>query len=219
VPIELVLRQLDLAPQSLARAESLLSIDERERAARFHFRIHRDRFVAGRALLRETLARATGRAPAEIVFRYGRWGKPSVDGILFNASNSGDCVLIALTFDDVEIGVDLEAIRPLSDRDGLVEHFFRPDERTTWESVPHAQRDQAFFRWWTAKEAYVKATGEGLGGAAPEVGIDFHPERPLAFLAPSPWTLRTIDAPAGFVAALCLTSRLTCSLTYPLTYQ
>jgi 4'-phosphopantetheinyl transferase len=144
-----------------------------------------------------------------VVFRYGTWGKPSVDGITFNASNSADCVLIALTADEGDLGVDLEAIRPLSDRDALVAHFFRPDERALWDALPEPQRDEAFFRWWTAKEAYLKATGEGLGGAAPELGIDFRPGRGPAFLQPSPWTLCEVDAPAGFVAALCLTSPLT----------
>src|SRR5260221_13237392 len=55
---------------------NLLSPDEIERANRFRFAIHRQRFIISRGLLRKTLSLYTGIPPEQIVFSYGSHGKP-----------------------------------------------------------------------------------------------------------------------------------------------
>ena len=61
--------RLPLSPADLAALERQLSPAERERAARFHRRTDRDRFVAARALLREILASETGVRAAALDIR------------------------------------------------------------------------------------------------------------------------------------------------------
>src|SRR5256714_12674581 len=60
---------------------ALLSREERMRASRFHFQVHRSRFVAGRVLLRTVLSHYLGLDPAKIVFSYGKAGKPHLDPV------------------------------------------------------------------------------------------------------------------------------------------
>src|SRR6267378_1275488 len=60
--------------------DRMLSEDERERAAKFHFERDRRRFVTGRSILRQKLARHLDAAPAELVFAYGLHGKPTLPG-------------------------------------------------------------------------------------------------------------------------------------------
>src|SRR5947199_249503 len=62
----------------LDQARSVLSREEKARAARFHFDLHRNRFVAGRAWLRIVLANYLGIKPSKIAFSYSAAGKPAL---------------------------------------------------------------------------------------------------------------------------------------------
>jgi 4'-phosphopantetheinyl transferase len=149
----------------LKRAYALLSVDERERAAKYRFPVHRDRFILARAALRGILAGYLQIAPVEIAFDYSEYGKPSVRApqtdIRFNTSHSAERALIACTH-GVEIGVDIECVRRDLDVDGLAHRFFSNQENERLRALPPDIRHFAFFRCWTCKEAYVKAAGKGL---------------------------------------------------------
>lgn len=144
--------------------EATLSDDERERAARFRFSVDRDRFVAGRGVLRGVVAEKLGRDPAAIAFTRGEGGKPALaDGDLrFNLSRSADGVIVGIAAGR-EIGVDLERVRAGNVGDEVAGRFFAPREIASLAALPDGIRSRGFFRFWTAKEAYVKARGEGLG--------------------------------------------------------
>ncbi len=71
-----------------------------------------------------------------------------------------------------------------------------------------------FFRCWTRKEAYIKATGEGLSLPLHQFDVSVAPENRDALLSTRPdnseaalWSLREISAGAGYVAALCVRGR------------
>ncbi|MDO8540966.1 MAG: hypothetical protein Q7S40_11065 [Opitutaceae bacterium] len=141
-----------------------LSADERERAARFRFAIHRRRFVAGRGKLRSLLGRYLGHAPADLEFAYSPNGKPSLArspnarSLFFNASHTEDCAMIAVTWVG-EIGVDAEQVRPIPEWRDIARCILAPDPDAEIPSTLHE-----FFKEWTRHEARVKATGLGLGG-------------------------------------------------------
>ena len=181
---------------------ALLSPDERERAARFRFDLHRNRYVAARAQLRLILSAHTGVAPEAIEFAYGTRGKPSVDGIAFNVSHSGDIGIVAVT-SSAPVGVDVELVRAVDDLRGMARISFSSSER---EQVLSASDPlAAFFRCWTRKEAYVKATGEGLSAALDAFTVDLgHAPAPIAFDAPNgSWWIHPLalqDGVAGAVA-------------------
>src|SRR5689334_12114698 len=92
-------------PDELARHQAVLSDEERSRAGRFRFEVHHNRFVAGRGIQRQVLARYLGADPAALRYRLAEHGKPALDapwadsGLQFNVSNSEDGLLIAVAKD------------------------------------------------------------------------------------------------------------------------
>lgn len=79
-------------------------------------------------------------------------------------SHSHNLGLYAFAYSDYGIGIDVELIRPLSNILSLAKRFFTEKEASYLESLSSQEQIETFFRFWTAKEAYLKATGEGLGG-------------------------------------------------------
>ena len=153
---------LDDLPENSLRV--LLSADERERGERFHFERDRRRFVAARGLLRLLLGRYLDVDPAGLRFGYGPRGKPSLAGceeLRFNLSHSGGLTLLAVTR-DCEVGVDIEQERPVPESEDIARHYFSAREGAELRSLGADEREAAFFRCWTRKEAFIKATGDGL---------------------------------------------------------
>ena len=145
----------------------IISSDERERAERFHFERDRKRFVAARVFLRRILGTSLGVEPQRVSFQYGPFGKPALGGefkdssLRFNVSHSHRCAIYAVTHGR-EVGVDLEFIRPLDDLLNLADRNFSVAENNVLRSLPEQDRRNGFFDCWTRKEAFLKATGDGL---------------------------------------------------------
>lgn len=162
---ELLLWQLNLdaSPEILNALSDVVSADERERAARFHFEQDRSRFLVGRGALRCILGRYLAEQPADISFVYGLRGKPAIAGIPlhFNMSHSDGMAVIAVTRSHV-VGIDLEHVRPMPDLEGIAKSHFSSTEQAAIATLPADDRLSAFFTCWTRKEAYLKATGDGI---------------------------------------------------------
>jgi len=158
--------QLDETRPHRDRLDTLLSTDERARAARLVLPEVRDRFVMTRAVLRCLLGRYLGTDPRQLSFRYGAHGKPELDtsgsaAIHFNASHSHDVALFAVTLGR-GVGIDVERIRAGVACDDLAQRFFAPEEVARLRALPEAERRRAFFQSWARQEAVVKARGDGL---------------------------------------------------------
>ena len=158
---------LDNVKPLLEEFAQVLSEDELVRARRFHFEQHRQRFIAGRGILRSILGRYLNIEPSEINFGYEPRGKPFLDescnqiNLKFNLSHSQNYALYVMSLNN-SIGVDLECINSTTDVVSLAQRFFSPSEFAVIESAAQEQQHQLFFRYWTCKEAYLKATGTGL---------------------------------------------------------
>jgi 4'-phosphopantetheinyl transferase len=109
----------------------------------------------------------------------------------FSLSHSGAHALLALGAGDTIVGVDLEAVRPRPYLARLAARTLGPAQLAAWGARPPDERLEFFLRCWTAKEAYLKATGQGVTEKLADV-----PEEPAG------WTLRALAAPAGYVATL-----------------
>lgn len=147
---------------------ALLSIDERNRAARFAFDQHRQRFILSHGLLRVILARYLAAEPGRIQFETGPHGKPALrgqsvaeQGIQFSLSHSSDHALVAVAVKRA-VGVDVEWCRPEVEGLKLAQRFFAPDESRAISQAESDDQLQLFYRYWTAKEAYLKGRGWGL---------------------------------------------------------
>ena len=162
--IHVWLANLTLPEDRLATLAATLTVDEQERATRFRFPEHRDRFIAARGGLRELLGAYLGDPAAALRFRQGARGKPALageaTGLHFNLSHSGDRVLYAVA--RREVGVDLEAMDRRVDEAAVAERVCTVREWTAFQALPAERQRDAFFACWTRKEAVAKAIGEGL---------------------------------------------------------
>jgi 4'-phosphopantetheinyl transferase len=137
------------------RDDERLIDEELQRAARFVREADRRRYLASHAALRRVLGSST-RWPA------GAHGKPALASApFFNLSRRDGVALIGVS-QTHELGVDVETRRPIDDAPSLAELHFTPRERAAVTAVRGAERDLAFLRVWTRKEACMKATGRGL---------------------------------------------------------
>lgn len=179
---------LNLLTEEVEELGKVLSADEKTRAERFHFEQHKNRFIVGRATLRTILGRYLEIAPQQIQFEYSSRGKPSLakncgsDRLKFNLSHSQDLAMYGFAWDRA-IGVDLEYIRSVTDVQQIARRFFSPSEAAIILCLPDEEKIEAFFRGWTAKEAYLKATGDGLSGSLDKIEVSLLPNEPVRLLS------------------------------------
>lgn len=199
--IQLHLLSLDTLPVE----DALLTLEERLRADRL-LDVHKQRrFRAAHTALHQILTpiwrNLTG-SHGPLPLQREVHGKPTLPGRLrFNLSHSGAQGLLGVAL-DTEIGVDLEEIRPDLDTGVIAAHFFRPEEQSALARLPAWEQHDAFYRIWVRKEALLKASGVGLGQGLRQTPGPLVPSPLTAWTLHSPWYLRDISVPGGFMAAI-----------------
>jgi 4'-phosphopantetheinyl transferase len=214
--IHLWTARLDPPEPVVARLRSLLDEDERARADRFRFDVHRRRFTVGRGFQRIVLGAYQGLPPNALLYQFGPKGKPELaprqgtQPLHFNLSNSEDLALLGVTRER-EIGVDVEHLRELSDLEALAERFFSRRESAVLLALPEAQRALGFFNCWTRKEAYLKAVGEGITAPLDRFDVTLVPGEPPRMLEiegsaerAAAWSYYHLEPWEGFVGAVAI---------------
>jgi 4'-phosphopantetheinyl transferase len=192
----------------------VLSSDEREKAARFHFDKDKNQFVQARAALRFILSEYLNVRPQDLEFSYGPQGKPALanghaeSSLRFNLSRRDGLALIAITYAR-KIGVDVELVRADVPFLEIADVSFSSVELATFRSLPESLRATGFYNCWTRKEAYVKARGEGLSFPLQQFDVSLTPGDPAKLLdvrddldEVDRWTLQDIPVDENYVAAL-----------------
>jgi 4'-phosphopantetheinyl transferase len=210
---------LDPGRDEILRYAASLSTGEEARAARFHFERDRNRFIAGRGILRSVLARYLDTEPAQVVFNYGPHGKPALIAprtdrpLFFNLAHSEGLLLLAATR-DCEAGVDVEKMRRFSDMEAVARRILSARQFSQFQELPEPERVPAFFRLWTRKEAWLKAVGAGMSGMLDQIEVTFvKGESPRIIRLPQTaeragqWTLSDLSPAADFVGALAVPLR------------
>lgn len=152
---------------ALQQFEALLADDELASYNQLRFPEHRREYLVSHALLRATLARYADTPPLDIRFQQNAFGKPELVGagaladLRFNMSHTHGLAVCAITRCG-EIGADVEFHAENQALLEIADHYFSPREVDDLLTLPEAQRRAAFFRYWTLKESYIKARGEGL---------------------------------------------------------
>ncbi len=168
---------LCLTSEQLAQMRAVLSRDEQLRGEKSPLIEQRNRFIAGRGLLRHILAPYAGVEPQDLQFAYGHAGKPylpeNAEGLRFNMSHSGNLALVAVTR-SCEVGVDVEHVCEMPEMDYIVLRFFSDGARAQFQSANAADRLQVFFKCWTEQEAISKCTGEGIAEERPACPSGIH---------------------------------------------
>lgn len=166
---------IDLAATATSDPEDTLSPSERERARLLASPSAAHEFVATRAAVRRTLARYLRREPERVPLEQrcprcgGPHGKPVLSedlrgALSLSVSHSHDRVAaLAVAAGHTPIGVDVEVLdaRP-RDVVSTSRRFFTRCEAVAVERAPAAERARLFLTLWTRKEAFLKATGDGL---------------------------------------------------------
>jgi len=106
------------------------------------------------------------------------------------------------------VGIDIEQHRATDDLESIAKHYFAPGEVAALEKITPEDRNAAFFRCWSRKEAFVKAVGAGLSLPLDSfcVSLDEHPVpaiqgRPQRDGARA-WMLFDVTPGSGYSAAL-----------------
>lgn len=206
----------------LARWRGMLNRDELARADRYHFAADRNIYTAAHALARFMLSEATGLSTDMWHYTAGEFGKPALGAGLskwnlhYNIAHTHGLVACAIATH--EIGIDVERCDPTIDL-GIARSYFAPEEIRILNSIAPSQQHRVFFRFWSLKEAFIKATGEGLNRpldsfsfALEPLGIAFHPERNDRQSSDDPaewrfWELQPTDNCAAALAVRSTTGR------------
>ena len=151
--------------------------EELERASRFRFELDRRMFLAKRLMVRGILSHYAAVAPQDWLFSNGPYGRPKLSydreqlKLDFNLSSSGEvaaCVvsragLIGLDVEDL-IGPDVSEISSA---------ILGVEEERVFSRIQPVDRNETLLRYWTLKEAYVKARGVGLTMPVNQISFDF----------------------------------------------
>lgn len=205
---------LDVPVATFNSLSKTLTADEQQRAERLYFKRDRRYFIVCRGILRSILGNYLGFGADQLQFCYGENGKPAVQGqqclraVRFNLSHSNGEALFVFTLKS-EIGVDIEKIRYMPDMDQIAKHFFSVREYELFYSLPKRNKQEAFFNCWTQKEAFIKATGDGLARPLNSFTVSFVPgEVPISLNTygdtkdTAQWSLHRFMPKPGYVSAL-----------------
>jgi 4'-phosphopantetheinyl transferase len=155
---------IEAHPSELARWQTYLSDAETARMSRFLFERDRVRFTICRSRMRRVLGWYSRTEPRDV--KFGTTGRDKLvlagantDQVAFNLTHTDGLACLAVTHGH-EVGVDLERVREIED--DFIAYSLNRAEHSRVLALEPALHQDAFFRVWTAKEAYLKATGTGL---------------------------------------------------------
>lgn len=175
--VVLWLMHLPTAESAAWRLHPFLNSSESARARAFSGPALGEFYAASVVFRRSVLGALLNLPPAEVCFEFLPGShKPRLASSQnpadwrFNLSHSGECAVLGLV-QGRAVGVDLERMRGAVNWRGVAQTAFSVSEQRTLFAVPPIQRPDLFYLIWTAKEAYLKACGLGLGTSLEKVSI------------------------------------------------
>ena len=182
----------------------LLDDDERDRMRRLPTAALRENYALVHGRVRMVLAEFCDVDPVELHYSLGPRGKPetvapaAAVGVHWNLSTSGDWALLGIS-PGRPVGVDLELVRVRPAAVPSLARYFPRSDREEIAAVSPAERPRAYHRTWVRKEAWAKARGLGVIHALRHPVAEMRANEPGGRVC-------DIDAPDGYVAAVCLES-------------
>jgi 4'-phosphopantetheinyl transferase len=158
----------DVDPESDAsRLLATLSEEERERHGKFRFKETQHTYLVAHALVRNVLAEHCGVAASDIVLTAGPHGRPEIASpqaathVRFNLSHTDGLVAVVVA-PHMDVGIDVEHVQRRLNIPAVSRHVFSPAELVDLHSLSGDAQRRRFFQYWTLKEAYIKAVGQGF---------------------------------------------------------
>ena len=149
---------------------SFLAADELQRAEKMRSERHRQLFLRRRALRRHLLGRHLVTPPRSLSFEEAEFGKPqflqsSPLRCGFSTSCAENIFGIAMS-PESEIGMDVEVLRPEWNMEFVAAMCLDEPQLRQLENFPPQEHQKQFLRFWTLREAFAKATGDGIAQPA-----------------------------------------------------
>lgn len=203
-----------LAGSARNACERLLTTKELRHCRGFHQPAYRDEYLLSKALLRYSLSHYGDRGGRDWSIVKDDFGKPGLSdeqirdagSLHFNIAQAGGLAVCAVTRGH-SLGVDVETVtgddRLLED----AEHYLAPEELKALLALPREQRRSQFSRYWTLKESFIKARGQGLSNLPlHSFGFELEGERPqlLGHDDSERWCFELFEPSAEYVVAMAL---------------
>lgn len=154
--------------QLVVSYRELLNAKEKEEESRFCFARDRYRYLATRALVRTVLSRYASVDPKDLVFSTNAYGRPHIvntqatdGGLSFSVSHTQGLIVLGVS-KGRSLGVDVENFAIPGISIDIANHYFHAEEVAALHEVPHQQQRYRLFEYWTLKESYIKARGQGF---------------------------------------------------------
>ncbi|MBD2859686.1 4'-phosphopantetheinyl transferase superfamily protein [Spongiibacter sp. KMU-158] len=206
--------------RELAEHKALLSSEEQAQSDQLLNPLqHRD-FILNRAMLRSVLAVYGDFTPQTVDFSVNQFGKPQLGDssaralreaaghdLHFNTAYSAGISICAVARDDV--GVDIESHPDSAGMLAAADDYLSKAELQALRAQPEAGQLAQFFRYWTLKEAWLKARGEGLSVSLQDFSMLLDGEQ-IGFDGPDKdlWQFRLLGQNDSHTAALALKGEL-----------
>jgi len=196
-----------------AELAALLPADEARRAAEFGSRRRAIQSAGGRILLRRGLTHLLGADAAAWPLATAADGALFLDceearalGVRVSLAHSGRFIAVAVSCGSYSaLGIDIESPRQ-RDFFSLAEVTLNPDEHAYLASLPEAGRSNAFYQFWTLKEACSKALGKGIASFLTGPSFALEPVSRVLVANDSgislDWVCRTFRVSGGAIAAV-----------------
>lgn len=190
----------------------LLDKEEQNRYQRFHFSEHRHQFLISHALVRLALSQYQTIDPSEWVFKRNEHGRPEIANnitqpLRFNLSHTQGLTLCAITL-GYDVGVDVESNQRIALDSDLEQTVLSGEEQDIYYQQPLEHRLSHFLKYWTFKEAYLKARGIGLAFSPNKISFDLTGLPPVAHFHktlndnPSDWNFISLSLPNNYIGAI-----------------
>lgn len=184
----------NIGSETINSYREALPVAMQEEIARFRQEKDRRSRILARTMINLYLEQ-TEQARTPLAFELDEFKKPHLpNGPCFNISHSGNYVMVG--FGSYPVGVDIEEKRTI-DWELITSHFHEAERAYI---ALHENKEDAFYRVWARKEAYLKAIGVGIlkglntVNALEEVLADEQ----------GGWRLYDADIAPGYASAVCV---------------
>ena len=206
------LKTLSVYPKEISKT---LSPYELDRASKFRFIKDQELFILRHYQLRLILSKYCNCKPHQLVFRYNSYKKPFISipefkQIKFNMSYSSDLMLVGLCRQK-DIGIDIEKVYEIHDLENIAVENFSLQELKYLNGT--LDKTNTFFKIWTRKEAFIKATGKGMYHPLKSFCVDINSsgsyEHLVIFNHPMEsklWRTAELNTSDGYIASMAIKS-------------
>lgn len=181
----------------------LLKNPEQQKLSRIVKQGDKNIFLCSQVMKRIVCGQYLNIPPDEIEFDFTENKKPFISGqpdFHFNISHSGNWIIMILS--NNPCGIDVENIQPDFDFDGVMKLTYHPDEIGYVQRSP--DQHKAFFRIWTIKESFLKATGVGLIDNLSDLNMI---KNSTLLENPIPWKIQSFMVDGGYWCSFCFKSQ------------